>query len=108
MAAVNTSESEETKYQKIAVTSDHLGNRVDQTGLKHLNQLELLHSILHEAHMTAGDDQRASNAVHEAEKFRDSNRPRSTAKIKKRSSLPCTKEPPLLAQRRCVLVCPAA
>lgn len=106
-AAVTTSASEETKEQKIAVTSDHLGDHEDQPGLKNLDQLELLHSILHDAHLTPGDDQRASNAVHQAETFRVSDRPWPTAKIKKRSR-GCTKEPLLFAQRRCVLVCPAA
>ncbi|KZS07304.1 Uncharacterized protein APZ42_029008 [Daphnia magna] len=66
--------------------------------MKHLDQLELLHSILHDAHLTPDDDQRASNAVHQAEKFRDSDRPRPAAKIKKRSSLRCTKEPSFFAQ----------
>ncbi|KAK4021489.1 hypothetical protein OUZ56_003404 [Daphnia magna] len=106
-AAVTTSASEETKEQKIAVTSDHLGDHEDQPGLKNLDQLELLHSILHDAHLTPGDDQRASNAVHQAETFRVFDRPWPTAKIKKRSR-GCTKEPLLFAQRRCVLVCPAA
>ncbi|KAK4021283.1 hypothetical protein OUZ56_003202 [Daphnia magna] len=106
-AAVTTSASEETKEQKIAVTSDHLGDHEDQPGLKNLDQLELLHSILHDAHLTPGDDQRASNAVHQAETFRVFDRPWPTAKIKKRSR-GCTKEPLLLAQRRCMLVCPAA
>ncbi|KAK4003791.1 hypothetical protein OUZ56_005543 [Daphnia magna] len=59
-AAVTPSTSEEKKEPKIVVTSDHLGDHEDQPGLKHLNQLELLHSILHDAHLTPGDDQRAS------------------------------------------------
>ncbi|KZR99920.1 Uncharacterized protein APZ42_004022, partial [Daphnia magna] len=65
------SASDETKEQKITVTSDHLGNREDQLGLKHLDQLQILHSIVHDDHLTPGDDQRASNVVHQAEKFRD-------------------------------------
>ncbi|KAK4013888.1 hypothetical protein OUZ56_026440 [Daphnia magna] len=106
-AAVTTSASEKTKEQKIAVTSDHLGDHVDQPGMKHLDQLEFLHLILHDAYLTPGDDQRASNAVHQAETFRDSDRPRPTAKIQKRSR-GCTKQSLLFAQRRCVLVCLAA
>ncbi|KAI9562393.1 hypothetical protein GHT06_013361 [Daphnia sinensis] len=107
-AAVTASASKETKEQKIAVTSDHLSNSDDQPGLKHRDQLKPLDSLLYEASMTPGDGQRASNTVHEAEIFRHSDRPRPTAKIKRRSSLRCTKEPSFFAQRRCVLVCPAA
>ncbi|KAK4037875.1 hypothetical protein OUZ56_029901 [Daphnia magna] len=99
--------------QKAAVTmsartSDPLGDRDDHPRSKHLNQVEILYSILYEAHIKPGDVQQASNSVHQAKKFRNSDHPRPTAKIKKRSSLRCMKESLLFTQRLCVLVCPVA
>ncbi|KZS07752.1 Uncharacterized protein APZ42_028462 [Daphnia magna] len=61
------------------------------------HQTTLLHSILHDAHLTPDDDQRASNTAHQAEKLRDSDRLWQTAKIKERSR-GCTKEPLLFSQ----------